>query len=145
MRVLVTGALGFIGRQIVARLLVDGHEEVAAVRRYDRTEATQRLRLTFAYVEPAWVVIYARDVAEPEVAQAAVRESEARYRSLVAPLPDAVILRGADGRVLACNEVAVRLFGASSEAEILGRREFLPVAWRVERESGEGVPFGEFP
>ena len=38
MRVLVTGALGFIGRQIVARLLVHGHEVVAAVRPQRRGE-----------------------------------------------------------------------------------------------------------
>lgn len=38
MRVLVTGALGFIGRQIVATLLVHGHQVVAAVRAQRRGE-----------------------------------------------------------------------------------------------------------
>ena len=38
MKVLVVGALGFIGRQIVAALLADGHQVVAAVRRRRRDE-----------------------------------------------------------------------------------------------------------
>lgn len=38
MRVLVVGALGFIGRQIVSALLTDGHQVVAAVRRSRRDE-----------------------------------------------------------------------------------------------------------
>ena len=46
----------------------------------------------------------------PNATEAALRESEARYRGLFGSLPDGVILRGADGRVLACNEQAARVW-----------------------------------
>src|SRR5689334_18326934 len=78
-----------------------------AVRRYDRTEATQFVRLSYVYFDPDHLVIFVQDIATPPIAEAALRESEARYRSLVDSLPDAVLLRGGDGRVLACNDVAV--------------------------------------
>ncbi len=86
-----------------------------SVRRYDRTEATQQVRLTFVPLPPRHMIICMEDVATPAVAQLALVESEARYRSVVTSLPDAVILRGADGAVLACNDLAVRMLGAKAE------------------------------
>jgi two-component system cell cycle sensor histidine kinase/response regulator CckA len=115
------------------------------LRRHDRTEATSYLRLTYAFFEPDHLAIFVQDIATPPMAQAALRESEARYRSLVASMPDAVLLRAADGRVLACNDVAARLFGARTEAELLGAKDILPPGYEVQTEAGERVSFAELP
>jgi two-component system, cell cycle sensor histidine kinase and response regulator CckA len=115
------------------------------VRRYDRTEATQYLRLVYTFVAPAHMVIYMQDIATPRVAEAALRESEARYRSLFTSLPDAVILRGADGRVLACNDVAVRLLGIADQLTLLGRQQMISPGYRVQTEGGAPVVEADLP
>lgn len=53
----------------------------------------------------------------------ALRESEDRYRSLVATSLDAVLLTVPDGRILSANEAACRMFGRSEKELIhLGRK-----------------------
>ncbi len=116
-----------------------------AVRRYDRTEATMLLRLSYVYVEPARLVIFMQDISTPPIAEAAVRESETRYRTLVDSLPDAVLLRGSDGRVLACNAVAVRLFGATNEYDLLGKSSVFAPGYRLRTESGQPLEPREYP
>jgi PAS domain S-box-containing protein len=74
-----------------------------------------------------------------------VREAEARYESLIASLPDAVLVRGADGRVLFCNETAARFLGASSPAELLGQLDVLPREMVILNESGELIKAEELP
>jgi PAS domain S-box-containing protein len=117
-----------------------------AVRRYDRTEATMLVELSFVYGEPDRLIMFMRDVATPPIAEAALRESETRYRTLVDALPDAVLLRGADGRLLACNDVAVRLYGAHSQFDLLGTTE-APTAkkWTVRTENGAPVDVTDLP
>lgn len=107
------------------------------VRRYDRTEATQYLRLSFVPSPPGHILLFMRDVANPEVSQVALAESEARYKSLLASLPDAVLVRGADGRALFCNEVAVDLFGAQSAAELIGETQVLAPGIEARTQTGE--------
>ena len=57
-----------------------------------------------------------------ELAQAleALRESEARYRTLADLSPDAMLVN-ANGRFAYANQAAVRLLGAADEREIIGR------------------------
>jgi PAS domain S-box-containing protein len=115
------------------------------VRRHDRLEANQNQRLTFVYLEPNRLVIYAQDLELSGNAEAALRESEERYRSLVASVPDAVLIRGADGRVLACNDVAVSLCGRQSQADLLGQIDILaPDIW-VEDEHGHQIRQDQLP
>ncbi|HEX3595845.1 MAG TPA: PAS domain S-box protein, partial [Polyangiaceae bacterium] len=116
-----------------------------AVRRHDRTEATMLVRLSYVHVEPDGLVIFMENVATPAVAEAALRESEARYRTLVDSLPDAMLLRGADGRVLACNGIAAELFGAKSEYDLLGQVGVLAPTLTVRTENAEPVSPREFP
>lgn len=115
------------------------------VRRYDRTEATLNLRLTLVPLGPEHLALFLEDVPSQRVAQIALSESESRYRSLVAALPDAVLLRGADGRVLACNDVAVRVLGAEREADLLGETRVIPPGVTVRTEGGEFVPHDALP
>jgi two-component system cell cycle sensor histidine kinase/response regulator CckA len=110
-----------------------------AIRRHDRTEATQFVRLSYVFFAPGHLIIFVHDITTPPIAEAALRESEARYRSLVDALPDGVFLRGADGRLLACNDVALRLVGAKSQFDLLGGTDVLAPGYEVRTEAGERI------
>jgi PAS domain S-box-containing protein len=64
-----------------------------------------------------------RDVAERRRVEQALRESEARYRSLFEANQDAVILAVQDGRLLDANPAAAAVFGWSREQLRTMRRE----------------------
>jgi len=114
-------------------------------RMHNRTEATEWLRLRYVPMQPDVVLIYVTQLNRPEMSQTALRESEARYEGLVASLPDAVLLRGADGRVLFCNDVALELFGMASRADILGKREVLGPEVVAHDEAGQPVDQEDVP
>ncbi|MBI5580935.1 MAG: PAS domain S-box protein [Deltaproteobacteria bacterium] len=56
-----------------------------------------------------------RDITELKKTTEALRESEERFRSLINSSLDAVLLTVPDGRILAANEAACRMFGRSEE------------------------------
>ncbi|CAE6762255.1 PAS domain-containing protein [Nitrospira defluvii] len=61
-----------------------------------------------------------RDVTEWKKTEQLLRQSEERYRRLLAVLPDAILVnRG--GRIVFINEQGLQLFGASQPEDILGR------------------------
>ena len=61
-----------------------------------------------------------RDVTDWKKTEQLLRQSEERYRRLLAVLPDAILVnRG--GRIVFINEQGVQLFGASQPEDILGR------------------------
>lgn len=61
-----------------------------------------------------------RDVTEWKKTEQLLRQSEERYRRLLAVLPDAILVnRG--GRIVFINEQGLQLFGASRPEDILGR------------------------
>ena len=69
------------------------------------------------------------DITEQKRSEEALRESEERYRSLFATNLDAVLLTIPDGRVLAANAAACRMFGCSEEDLIrIGRSGVIDVA-----------------
>ncbi len=61
------------------------------------------------------------DVTDAVRAEGALRESEERYRRLVELSPDGIILHFR-GRLVFANPTALRLLGAESDQELLGRR-----------------------
>ena len=62
------------------------------------------------------------DITDRELVEAALRDSEERYRSLFSSSQDAVIVTVPDGRILAANEAACRMFGRPEQELVdLGR------------------------
>ncbi len=61
------------------------------------------------------VGVICRDITERKRVEAELRESEARYHSLYENSLDAVLLTAPDGRILAANPAACRVFGRTEE------------------------------
>ncbi len=77
-------------------------------------------------------------VLQQQRAEAALRESEERYRSVIAAMQEGVVLLGADGCIRACNASAERILGLSAE-QITGRTTLDP-RWQAIHEDGSAFP-----
>jgi PAS domain S-box-containing protein len=78
------------------------------------------------------------DVTERKKAEVALRESEERYRSVIAAMQDGIALLNADGTIYACNTAAERILGLSAD-QIRGRTTYDP-RWRAIHEDGSPFP-----
>jgi PAS domain S-box-containing protein len=67
------------------------------------------------------ILALALDVTERTHAEQALKESEARYRTLIETSPDAISVTDLNGKVLLCNRQVALLHGYDRETEILGR------------------------
>ena len=65
--------------------------------------------------------IYQRDIMDRRNAEAALKESEERYRRLVELSPDAVVVN-CEGRLVFLNTAATKLLGAGTAEELIGTR-----------------------
>jgi PAS domain S-box-containing protein len=65
------------------------------------------------------IIGVARDITDSKHAEDAIRENEAKYRSLVELSPDGIIIHRA-GTVVFANQVAARLFGVVEPSKLLG-------------------------
>jgi PAS domain S-box-containing protein len=66
------------------------------------------------------VVLVFRDITERKLAEAALRESELRFRSVVESAVDAIIVADGEGRILSWNPAAQRIFGYAKD-EVRGQ------------------------
>ena len=76
-------------------------------------------------------------------AEASLRESESRYRSVIAAMQEGILLFATDGAIRSCNAAGERILGVS-EDQIRGRKP-LDLRWRAIHEDGtmfsrEGYP-----
>jgi PAS domain S-box-containing protein len=81
--------------------------------------------------------------AEREIAYQALRESEERYRSVLAAMEEGVIMQDSDGVILACNASAEEILGMTEE-QMVGNRLIYPELKTI-REDGTVFPVNEFP
>ena len=65
-----------------------------------------------------------QDISEREEISRALKESEERYRSLVDMSPMGIGVYGLDGRILFVNKAAIKISGASSYEEMVGKSVF---------------------
>jgi diguanylate cyclase (GGDEF)-like protein/PAS domain S-box-containing protein len=75
--------------------------------------------------------------------ESSLRETEARYRSVVAAMAEGVVIIGRDGRVIECNEAAQKILERAPE-EIIGRRGSV-VSRHAVKEGGQRFPVAECP
>lgn len=75
---------------------------------------------TFAIDGTIYIITVARDITERRAAEAALRESEARYREIFERDLAGNYISTPDGKLLACNHAFARIIGFGSVEEALG-------------------------
>lgn len=110
-------------------------ERETSVRRHERVDSL-RQSLVFVSLDEERIVIFARDHGDQENASAELYEVQERYRSLLASLPDAMMLRGADGRIVAANEMAAKLLGYERASDLWGLSSAVAPGYRIETPEG---------
>jgi PAS domain S-box-containing protein len=79
-----------------------------------------------------------RDITERKEAEESLRQSEERYRSVIAAMQDGIVILDAAGGIRSCNAAAERILGLSAE-QLLGRTP-LDSRWRIIHEDGSAFP-----
>jgi PAS domain S-box-containing protein len=93
--------------------------------------------------QPAYIIGTGIDITERKQAEAALRESELLYRSLVSALSEGIVLQRADGSIQACNASAEQILGLTAD-QMMGRTS-LDRRWRAVRADGTPFPGEEHP
>lgn len=83
------------------------------------------------------------DSTERKNVEQALRESEARYRSVVASLAEGIILHDADGVIHTCNASAERILGLAAE-QMTGQASH-DARWTAIYENGTPIPYKGLP
>lgn len=87
--------------------------------------------------QPIRVIGTARDISDRKQAEAALRESEERYRSVVTALCEGIVVIDADGTIIACNASAENILGVAT-VDLIGNTSWQN-DWRTIHE--DGLPF----
>jgi len=85
----------------------------------------------------------ARDVTERKRSLEALKESEGRYRSVIAAMQDGIALLDSNGAIQACNASAERILGLSAD-QMMGRTARDP-RWGAIHEDGTPFPDEKLP
>ena len=89
--------------------------------RKDGTEFPVEMTVTPLQSGTVWhFAAFIADITERKLAEAKVRDSEERYRTLIEWSPEAIAVHSA-GKIVFANPAAVRLFGAQREQDLLGK------------------------
>lgn len=88
-------------------------------------------------------LVLGADVTDRKLAQEALRESEARYRSVIAAMAEGVVLQDDEGRIRTCNKSAERILGLTTEA--LKDRTLWEAGWEAIHEDGSPFPSEAHP
>jgi PAS domain S-box-containing protein len=79
-----------------------------------------------------------KEIAERKQTEAALRESEERYRSVITTMREGIVLLDADGVIRTCNPSAERILGLTAD-QMMGLTPIDP-HWRAIHENGEDFP-----
>ena len=88
-------------------------------------------------------LVLGADITDRKLAEEALRESEARYRSVIAAMAEGVVLQDSGGRIRTCNSSAERILGLTTEA--LKDRTLWEAAWEAIHEDGSAFPAEAHP
>jgi PAS domain S-box-containing protein len=88
--------------------------------------------------EQELIICTARDVTEQRRAAEVLRESEERYRSVIAVIDEGILVLDAERGIHACNESAERILGLSAD-QMMGRTPLDP-RWRAIHEDHSPFP-----
>ena len=88
-------------------------------------------------------VLILHDISERKQAEAALRNSEERYRSIITSMAEGVFIIDEDGIVTSCNASAERIFGLAAES--LRGRPIADLAEHAIHEDGTPYPLQECP
>ncbi len=121
------------GRPIVAKeekeIWFDGRVTWASTTKLPLRDPQGRIIGTFGV---------SRDITQRKQSELALRESEERYRSVIAAMQDGIVLLDTDGSIRACNDSAERILGLSAD-QMMGRTPSDP-RWRAIHEDGSPFP-----
>ncbi|MBI2288843.1 MAG: PAS domain S-box protein, partial [Betaproteobacteria bacterium] len=93
--------------------------------------------------EPLYFIRIVEDITDRKQVEMALRDSEVRYRSVIAAIAEGVVLRDKDARILTCNASAERILGKTLE-QMRGSM-FYDSSWQAIREDGTPIPLDERP
>lgn len=116
------------------------HFEAALRRAHDELES--RVRERTAELEKINEELRT-EIATRKLAEALLRDSEEKYRSVVTAMTEGIILQRADGVIMTCNPSAERILGLRA-GEILGST-FINLAWHTIHEDGSPFPGDAHP
>ncbi len=91
-----------------------------------------------ADLPPDRVAVFVRDITEPKRIQAALRESEEKYRTLFENMAQGAFYQRADGVLTDVNQASLDMLGLTRD-QYLGKTSYDP-SWKVIREDGSDLP-----
>jgi diguanylate cyclase (GGDEF)-like protein/PAS domain S-box-containing protein len=105
-----------------------------------------QVQITLNYLEfngEEYNFAFSQDISDRLQAEAALRESEQRYRSVIATMAEGIVLQQADGQITACNESAEIILGLSVD-QMMGLTSVDP-RWQAIHEDGSPFPGENHP
>ncbi len=128
-----------------AQKIAEGAATITYENRYRCKDGSYKWMLWIAIPDAIRQVIYAaaRDITERRRVEKELRESQERYRSVIAAMREGVVLLDSDGRILACNASAEGILGLSTD-QVVGRTSLDP-RWGAIHENGSPFPGETFP
>jgi two-component system, sensor histidine kinase and response regulator len=83
------------------------------------------------------------DITERKLAEQALADSEARLANIFRTMADGLVVQGASGAIVECNQAAERILGLTRD-QIMGRTSLDP-RWKTVRSDGSPFPGAEHP